>query len=268
LRRIVLIATALGVLVAAGAVYAATSNQINTYQASLKVAKVKGTPSKPVPVGYTQDIKATGTNGNRTAVLLDIKTKIFGLKESGAKGAGVTCTLQQISAAHAKGDAVCPKASQVASGFITAVLGMKNDFKAAGSACDPLLHVYNSGPGKLTFFFVDQGPKHLCLNGIVKTGSVGPYPATYKQQGKFLVVDVPVPPYVSFPAGLAGSLVTEHLVWKKMSFKSNGKSVPSLASVGCQGSKRPNSATFTATLPAPSGTGTPQSATVSNSSAC
>ncbi len=267
MKKVVLIATALIALVAASVVYAAT-NPINTYKATIKTPKAKGTPSKPVATTYTQDIKATGTNGNRTAVLLDIKTKIYGLKETGANGKSVTCTLNQISAAHANGDTVCPKGSQVASGYITAALGQKNDFKAAGSPCDPLLHVYNSGPGKLTFFFVDQAPSHLCLNGVVKTGSVGPYPGTYKQQGKFLVVDVPVPSYVSFPAGLAGSLVTEHLVWKKMSYKVNGKSVPSVASVGCQGSKRPYSTTFTATLPAPAGTGAKETDTVSGSAPC
>jgi hypothetical protein len=267
LRRIVLIATALTALVAAGVVYAATS-PINTYTGTIKAPKVKGTPSKPVPTTYTQDIKATGTNGNRTAVILDIKTKIYGLKESGATGKGLTCSPEQIAAAHGKGDVGCPKASMVASGFITAVVGSPSDFKATGAPCDPLLHVYNNGPGKLTFFFVDQAPNHLCLNGAVPTGSTPPYPGTYKQQGKFLLVDVPVPHAVSFPAGLAGSLVTEHLVWKKMSFKVKGKSVPSVASIGCKGSKRPYSTTFQATLPAPSGTGTPQNDTVSGSTGC
>jgi hypothetical protein len=244
LRRIVLIATALGVLVAAGSAYAA----INTYSASIGfTSKKPGSAGKPVPIGYTQDIKATGTGGNRTAVLLDIKTKIYGLTADGKDFP--TCSLKQIAAAGGNGDTVCPKAAEVATGNITAVLGGQADFAAAGSACDPLLDVWNSGPGKLTFFFVDT-PQHLCLDGALTTGKTGPYPATYKQQGKYLVVDVPVPPYVSFPTpGLAGSLETEHLVWLKHTTKSHGKTVAAIASIGCKSGKRPYSMTFTSTLP-------------------
>jgi hypothetical protein len=256
LRRIVLIATALGVLVAAGAAFAA--GDINTYTASNKfTSKKAGTAAKPVPIGYTQDIKAQGTNGNRTAVLLDIKTTIYGLKADGKDFP--TCTLNQISAAHT--DAGCPKAAEVAAGFITASIGSSQDFTAAGTACDPLLDVWNSGQGKLTFFFVDT-PAHQCLQGALTTGKVAPYPATYKTQGKNLVVDVPVPGYVSFPVGgLAGSLETEHLVWKT---QTKGKHV-SLASVACKGSKRPWSMKFTANLPT---NHTTQSKTVTGSAPC
>ena len=58
------------------------------------------------------------------------------------------------------------------------------------------------------FFFVDQAPNHLCLNGGITTGEVGPYPATVKTVGKTLVMDTPIPGYVSFPTGLEGSLTS------------------------------------------------------------
>jgi hypothetical protein len=244
LRRIVLIATALGVLVAAASAYAA----INTYSASLGfTSKKAGSPSKPVPIGYTQDINAAGTAGNRTAVLLDIKTKIYGLTADGKDFP--TCSLKQIAAAAGNGDTVCPKGAEVATGNITASVGAANNFAIPGEACDPLLDVWNSGQGKLTFFFVDT-QAHQCLAGALTTGKTGPYPATYKQQGKYLVVDVPVPPYVSFPlTGVAGSLETEHLNWLKLTKKVHGKTVAAVASIGCQNGKRPYSMTFTANLP-------------------
>jgi hypothetical protein len=247
-------------LIAAGAAFAAS--QINTYAATLKFGtKSAGTAAKPVPVGYTQDITATGTNGNRTAVLQDIKTKIYGLKADGKDFP--TCTLNQIAAA--KNDTACPKGAMVASGYITAAVGAKNNFGVAGSPCDPLLHVWNSGQGKLTFFFVDT-PTHQCLGGALKTGSTGPYPATYQNQGKYLVVDVPVPTYIGFPApGLAGSLETEHLVWAKKTAKVHGKTVAATASIGCKGKTRPYSMTFTANLPT---TGQTQTSTVPGSAAC
>lgn len=241
MRRIVLLATALGVLVAAGAAYAA----INTYSAKLSfTSKKPGTPAKPVPIGFTQNFKASGTNGNRTAVLLDVKTIIYGIKIDGKDFP--TCTAQQISAAHT--DSGCPKGAQMASGFITAAIGSAKDFSSAAppAPCDPLLDVWNSGQGKLTFFFVDQAPNHLCVGTTIKTGDVASYPGTYKTQGKNLVMDTPIPGYVGFPLpGVAGSLLTEHLVWKS---STKGKHM-SIASVACKGKTRAYSTTFKANLP-------------------
>ncbi len=263
MRRIALIAVAVGMLVAAGAAYAAS--QINTYTATLAFTKGKGTPSKPVPVGYTQHYIAKGTSGNRTAVLTDIKTTIYGLKADGKDFP--TCSLNKIAAA--KSDTGCPKGAKVASGFITSTVGSSKNFTQPGAACDPLLDVWNSGQGKLTFFFVVT-PSHPCLSGALKTGDVGPYPGTYKTQGKNLVVDVPVPRYISFPVGgLAGSLETEHLVWAKLTKKVKGKTVAAVASVGCQGKKRPYSIAFTANLPDSNGNpGPSQTTTVKGSGSC
>ena len=264
MKKIVLIIGALAALTVAGVAYAS----INTYPtASLSFSSKKaGTPAKPVPIGYSQKIVAKGTNGNRTAVLTDILTKIYGLKADGKDFP--TCSSAKISGAG--DDTSCPKGALVATGAITASVGAANNFTAAGAPCDPLLHVWNSGQGKLTFFFVDQAPSHLCLNGALKTGQVGPYAATYKQQGKYLVVDVPVPKYVSFPApGVAGSLETEHLQWLKLTKKVHGKTVAATSSVGCLKGKRPYSMTFTANLPTSTGAPGPNEVqTVKGSAPC
>jgi hypothetical protein len=263
LKKIVLIAVALGALTIAGVAYAAS---LNNYTAKLSFSSKKaGTAAKPVPVGYTQNIKASSaTAGQRTAVLTDILTKIYGLKADGKDFP--TCSSASIAANG--DDTKCPKGSLVATGSITATVGSATDFTAAGQPCDPLLHVWNSGQGKLTFFFVDQAPNHLCLNGNLKTGQVGPYPATYKTQGKYLVVDVPVPHYVSFPApGVAGSLESEHLTWLKVSKKVHGKTVAASASVACLKGKRPYTTTFTANLPTSTGAPGPNNVTTVNGSA-
>jgi hypothetical protein len=264
LKKIVLIAAALGALAVAGVAYAAS---INTYTATLSFSgKKPGTAAKPVPVGYNQTIVAKGTAGNRTAVLTDILTKIYGLKVDGKDFP--TCSAAKIAAAG--DDTSCPKGAMVATGAITASVGAANNFTAAGSACDPLLHVWNGGQGKLSFFFVDQAPNHECLAGALKTGQVGPYPATYKTQGKYLVLDVPVPKYVSFPApGVAGSLESEHLNWLKLTTKVKGKTVAASASVACLKGKRPYTTTFTANLPTSTGAPGPnQTATVPGSAPC
>jgi hypothetical protein len=264
LRRIILIATAVGVLVAAGAAYAVT--QINTYTATVKfTSKAAGTAKKPVPVGYTLDIAASGTGGNRTAILTDLKTKIYGLAVD--QKDFPTCSLNAI--ANAKNDTICPKGALVASGYIHAEVGSPTDFTAAAAPCDPALDVWNSGPGKLTYFFVDNAAHNCKALGLV-TGSTGPYPSTVKTQGKFLVSDTPIPSFVGRPLGLAGSLLLEHLVFTHQSKKVKGKTVHSLVSVACQGKKRPYSESFTANLPDPStGTGgVTQTATVSHTATC
>lgn len=245
MRRIVVIATALGVLVAASAAYAA----INTYTDSVTfTSKKAGTAKKPVPIGFNLDITTSGTNGNRSAVLLNIKTKMYGIKLNGKDFP--SCSLNKIAAA--KNDNVCPKGSRVATGAIRALLGPSNNFGTSApgvNTCDPQLDVWNSGQGKLTFFFVDT-PTHQCLNGALHTGSTGPYPATYTQQGKYSVVNVPIPSYIDFPVpGLAGSLLSEHLKFSSASKKVHGRTVSSIASVGCQGKKRPYSVIYTANLP-------------------
>jgi hypothetical protein len=241
LRRIVIIGTAIAVLACA----AVASAALNTYTATLKFTKGVGTASKPVPVGFKQHYKADGTNGNRTATLVNITTKIYGLVADGKDFP--TCTLGKIAAA--KNDTGCPKGAMVATGAITAVVGSASNFKVPGTACDPLLHVWNGGQGKLVFFFVDQAPAHQCLGGALTTGQVGPYPGTVKRVGKFLVTNVPIPKYVDFPApGLVGSLLSEDLNWLKVSKKVHGKTVAANASIACQHGKRPYSTTFTAVL--------------------
>lgn len=259
MRRIVVIATALAVLVAAAAAYAAGSG-LNTYSAKLKFSPNKAAGS----LGFNQTYQAGGTNGNRTAPLTDIKTKIYGLVSDGKDFP--TCSLSKIAGAGS--DSGCPKGALVASGAITALIGPQTNQSSAATlgTCDPLLHVWNAGQGKLVFFFVPQGPNHLCLNGAIGPGAVGPFPATVKTVGKTMVMDTPIPNYVSFPVGLEGSLTSETLAWKHVTKKlKNGKTVAAITSVGCKKGKRPFSVAFTAETAL---NGTPSTQTVSGSAKC
>ena len=80
-----------------------------------------------------------------------------------------------------------------------AKLGAATTLVGAGTPCNPFLHVYNGGKGKLVFFFVIIPPKYTCAT--LKTGASAPYSGTVTQQGKNLVIDVPLPPDVSTSAG-------------------------------------------------------------------
>lgn len=263
MRRIVVVATALAVLVTAASAYAAAGG-FNTYQATVKASPNKaGSAKAPAAISFTEHYVASGTNGNRTAPLTNVKSVVYGVKNTG-KGFP-TCTLAKIQAA--KSDAGCPKGSLVATGAITALLGPISDPSSSNPSvlpCNPLLHVYNGGPGKLVFFFVPKGPDHLCAGGAIQTGTVGPFPATIKAVGKNLVINTPIPGYVSFPlAGVEGSLTSETLHWLKVTAKVNGKTVVYSTSVGCKNGKRPYSHTFTAEM-----NGQSQSSTVSGTQKC
>jgi hypothetical protein len=259
LRRIVVIATALAVLVGAVSAYAATSG-FNTYGAKLDFSPNKAGSSKaPAALGFTEHYMADGTNGNRTAPLTDIKTKIYGLTVN--QKSFPTCSQAKIAAAHS--DTVCPKGAKLATGGVTATLGPTADQSAyaQGQApCNPVLDAWNGGPGKVVYFFVDPSPT-TCAG--LTTGAVPPFTGSVKTVGKNLIMDTPIPAYVSFPiTGVEGSLTGETLHFLKQTSK--GKAA--IASTACNKGKRPYSVTFTAES-APSG-GTVQSGTVTGTAKC
>jgi hypothetical protein len=240
LKRFALAAAVMvAMLVGAGSAFAA----VNTYTATYKFSGKAGTASKPAPLSFQQSIKVTpGTPGSRAGLLHTIQTTIAGAKVD-VKGFP-TCTAKQIAAAS-NFDKVCNPKALVAKGSIAAVLGPA-DFTQPGQACNPNLDVWNSGKGKLTFFFVAAASgAHACLGGQIHTGQVAPYPATYKQVGKNLSVTIPIPNFVDEPVpSLFGSLESESLNWKSQTV--NGKA--DITSTGCSG-KRKYTWSFNASLP-------------------
>jgi hypothetical protein len=264
LRRIVLIATAFAVLVAAASAVAATTG-FNTYTAKLSFKPNKaGSSHAASVVAYTQNYVASGNNGNRTAPLTDIKTKVYGLVADGKDFP--ICSQAKIAAA--KSDTVCPKGSRVGTGAITAILGPVSSPSASTPGtlpCTPILHAYNGGPGKVVYFFVapPTGP-HSCGLGALTTGGIQPFVGTVKTVGKNLVLDTPIPTTVSFPLpGFEGSLTSETLHWFKLTKQVNGKTVAYNGSAACKHGKRPYSVTFTASM-----NGQSQSDAVSGTQKC
>jgi hypothetical protein len=263
LRRIVVIGTALAVLACAVSAYAATGG-LNTYSAKISFSPNKaGSNKAPATIAFTEKYVASGNNGDRTAPLTDIKTTLYGMVAN-AKGFP-TCTATQINSAHS--DAGCPHGALVATGSITAILGPISDPSTSDQnqiPCNPLLHAWNGGGGKIVFFFVDQIPSHTC--GPIQTGEVPAFVGKVKTVGKNLVQDTPIPSNVSFPiAGVEGSLTSETLHYLKVTRKVKGKTVAYNASVACKKGKRPYSVTFTAES-APGAA--PQSGTVTGTQKC
>ena len=264
LRRIVVVATALAVLIAAASAFAAGG--FNTYTAKMNFSPNKaGAGKAPSALAYSQNYVAGGTVGNRTQPLTDIKTKIYGLVVDGKDFP--TCSVSKIEAAS--NDNKCPKGALVATGSIKAIIAPQTDQSTTAPdqlPCNALLDVWNGGQGKAVFFFVEKG-SHQCADGALQTGAIAPFVGTFKTVGKFLVMDTPIPQKVSFPiTGLEGSLTNETLNWKNLSTKlKNGKTVHYTTSTGCKSGKRPYSVTFTAE---PGSGGATQSSTVSGTQKC
>jgi hypothetical protein len=247
LRRSIILTVALAALIVAGVASATTpytGPALNTYKGVLKFSpNAAGTAAKPAPLGFNENLTAANTvKGLRAAPLTDIKLTMYGLKVD--TKAFPVCTATFINAK--KSDSACPKGSLVATGPITAELG-DTTLQGAGTACSPLLHVYNGGAGNVVFFFVIKAG-HTC--GSLQTGSTAPYVGTIKQVGRNLVQDTPLPPDVSTKvAGLTfyGSLELENLTWTKHTTKVGGKTASFVSSVGCKAGKRPYTVAFTAT---------------------
>jgi hypothetical protein len=246
LRRIIITGTALAVLTTAGVALAAAS--FNSYTGGFTFSPSKaGSPSKPSPLAYSQKYTAANTTpGERAAPLKEIKHWIYGVVSDGKDFP--KCTDKVITANHTLWDKACPNGSLVGQGPTSALLGPANDPSSTkGTPCNPYLHVYNGGQGKLWFFFNEFGP-YQC--GGLTTGAAAPYPGYVSRSGGYLVVDTPLPPDVSTQAGglrgVYGSLILQQLQYFKLTKRVGGKTVAYNASIACKNGRRPWKYEFTA----------------------
>lgn len=261
MRKVIIIGTAIAALAGAAIAYGAT---LNNYTASLKfTSKAAGSSTKPVSIGYTETLGASNaTAGMVAAPLVNIKTTIYGLR-SNLKDFK-TCSAAVIEKGP-KFNAACPKGSEVSTGSVKSFLGPPTLSQSTAVACNPGLTVYNGGGGKEWYFFTASGTQ--C--GTLHTGDTPAYPGTVKQVGKNLVINVPLPSFVSTAVaghtGLYGSLINEVVKVKPMTTKVKGKTVGATEAVACKGGKRPWSVAFTA-VPAAGQPG--QTVTQSGSAKC
>jgi hypothetical protein len=231
-RRIIIGVTAAALLITATAAFAAA----NSYTAKMVFSPGKaGTARKPVLTGIVQTLQASAVAPNkRAAPLTNITTTIYGMKSTVTKKTP-KCT-DTLKMSVLKTDSFCPPGALVATGPVNALLGGP-DLTLAGAPCNPYLHVWNGGPGKLWFFFTTS-LKYTCAT--LHTGDTPAYPGFVREVGKNMVIDVPLPPNVSTRvanhANLYGSLIKEVLTYRK-GFQ---------ASFACKAGKRPWAVKYTA----------------------
>jgi hypothetical protein len=239
----IIIGTALCALV--GPTVALAATPLNNYSANINFTSSQaGSASKPVSIGYTETLQASNaTAGLVAAPLVDIKTTISNARSN--LKYFKTCPLHTIGTGP-KFNAACPKGSLVASGTVNAMLGGPK-LTLPATACNPDLAVYNAGGGKEWYFFTT---KTMTQCGGLMTGSTPPYPGKVTQQGNNLVIDVPLPSFVSTAVagitGMYGSLTKETLRVSPMTTTVNGKTIGATEAIGCTAGKRNWSVAFTA----------------------
>jgi hypothetical protein len=245
LRRKITIISALCLLVGATAAYGATA--LNDYSGTNNTfSKGAGTAKKPVGISFKQDLRAKNPDSTKAAfVLVNITSKFYGVKSQAVAGHFPTCSASKMVAL--KSDSFCPKASKFATGTVDAFLGDPTLTMSTRIPCHPGLDVFNAGGNKLWFLFTTS-PTRTCAG--LHTGDTAPYSGTVKQQGKWQVTNVPLPPDISTKVAnqpnFYGSLVHEVLKWGKVTNKFKGKSYANNVSFACLKGKRPWEVDFTA----------------------
>lgn len=265
--------TALVCMIAAGAADAAgpVSGGPNTYTGAMTVVGAAGSTTRPAAAAWTESYgMGSTTQGNVGAPLVDIKTRIYGLKVANARYFP-TCTATRINQNNGNSgrwNTVCPQASLVATGSVTAALTSPSvSLVGPGLACNLALWVYNGGPRRLTFFFTTSPSQCAGL----QTGAAAAWTGSASQSGKYLVTDTQEPPDVSYNAGnvgLFGSLVSETLKFRKMTVRRHRKVYPFIESIGCVKHARPFSIQYTATTSNTPSAANESSATVLGSANC
>jgi len=242
LRRIY---TTVAILAALGGVaataLAATAG--NTYTATYSFSPTQaGTAAHPVPISETFNYTAKNKNPQLlTEPIIEVKHVIYGVKTDGKDFA--VCSLAFISA-HGNNDAKCNPNALVATGYINATLSPNANKNAPHQIpCNPYLHVWNGGQGKVTYELT--APQNQTRCGGLHTGAATPYPGTMTQVGNNLVLDDKVGEADAFPVGLYAAVRYQHLVWAKKTKVVKGKTVAYQSSFACKNGQRPTSTTFT-----------------------
>ncbi|HZU61176.1 MAG TPA: hypothetical protein VE983_09430 [Solirubrobacteraceae bacterium] len=254
MRRIIVVATLLAAMGGAAVAFAAGNFDKFTAKETFK-PNAAGSTSKPSPLGYAEHWTASGNPSGNAAPLTKIVAKAYGLQYNGSHFP--TCTAAQINAGGASGkwDKVCPKGSYIGGGPVEAEVTPPAG--GNGSACDPLLRIFNGGGNTQTFFFVvapwsDQWgtvPSNRTCAGAKTGTSCAPYTGTLSHSGKTSIETIKLPGCASTDAAglhLYAALQKLDVTYKKLTAKVGGKTIGYTQSVACSSGKRPYSFTFTA----------------------
>ena len=187
----VLAVTALIVIGAAATAYAAS---VNSYKINFGLhAEEGGHRQEAASRSATRRTSRStpGTPGNRTAD--PARHQDDDLRHQGRSAKHFpTCSLAKIEAAE--GRQQVPQEGGGRDGLHQRHARRSEEFsQSSGSACATGARRVERRQGEAVVLLRDHPDSITCLDGGLKTGGTPPYPGTYKQQGKNLVVDVPIP---------------------------------------------------------------------------
>jgi hypothetical protein len=254
-RQTIGVLTALAMLIVASSALAA----IDTYTGGYGFHGAPGSMTAPAPLSFTQHFKIKSAQaGSLPGILTRVRTEISGatVNTAGFK----RCTAARINRS-ARYDKVCAKGALVASGSVRAQLGTQASWTPSGLPCNSVLNVWNAGPHKLAFF-LRTTPRAQCLGGAIQTGAAPAFTATYRQAGKNLLVNIPVPSGVTNPGRgpYFVAVSSEFLTWHS---STNGKGMHDITSIGCKG-RRHFSYSFSARTPS----GQDETKTITGTAVC
>lgn len=131
-------------------------SQVNKYTMEGSVSPARsGSKAKPVPVQLKFGFQVSEASGNRPSPIKTYSIGFYGGSSNG--GPFPKCTAAQINAAQS--DSVCPKGSEVGSGFVNNAAGNSNDPTDKSIPCDLSLKIYNSGRNRAALFLSGNPPQ-------------------------------------------------------------------------------------------------------------
>jgi hypothetical protein len=244
MRKVRIVALALGACLIAAAVALAQATQTNTYNVTGKVLPSKaGTKKHPKPVSVNFDYTVGEAAGNRPSPVKQYDINFAGLRVNGGKFP--KCTAATINAAGS--DAPCSSKAAVGKGNVENISGPTNDPTNKSITCHLDLTVYNGGAGKAALFLKGgpndpRGPAFSCPIAVSQA-----IDANYIANSKGSSLRFTVQGALLHPApGLDNAVVKVASTIKKITRKVKGKTVGYYESVGgCVSKKRNITVTFT-----------------------
>jgi hypothetical protein len=228
--KFAIVAAVLAVTALGGVAIAATTGANGDSVSAHSTVGSGGTPKKPKVVSNSFSYDVTGAPGQRAATATKFVATTVGLVQDG-KGFPV-CTAEMIDSV--KSDSICPKGSEIGTGNLTALIGPDNDTSSATViTCKKDIHLYNTG--RHTFAILGVGDPKDCAS----IGYIYPTLGSWSQQGKKLVMDLPVPENVQHPLpGVSGYFNHSETTYFNMVTGKGKKKHGYFMSVGCGKAKQ------------------------------
>ena len=213
----------------------------NEYDITASTSPTKsGTKKKPAPVGVNLGFKTTDTEGGRPLSMEKLNIKLDGIVVN--TNAFAKCSASKIESEQ--GDKGCPSGSLIATGYARNFAGNRNDRKDKSISCYLTLRLHNSGNNTLALLVTGNPQAAGDKNCPIALSTA--IPVSVAKSGNGASLSLSIPESLKHPvATLTNSVVEMNLKVKKMTKKSNGRTLGLFETIGaCTSGKRAVTLTF------------------------